>query len=41
MGAADLEVLGSVCNVNQSFIELFEDMLKERIGEAFGKLLFL
>jgi hypothetical protein len=41
MGAADLEVLGSVCSVNQSFIELFEDMLKERIGEAFGKLLFL
>ena len=41
VGAADLEVLGSVCYVNQPFIELFEDMLKKRIGEAFCKLLFL
>ena len=41
MGAADLEVLGSICNVNQPNIELFEDVLKKRIGEAFCELLFL
>jgi len=41
VGAADLEVLASVCNVNQPFIELFEDLLKKRISEAFCELLFL
>jgi hypothetical protein len=41
VGAADLEVVGSVCNVNKPFIELFEDVLKKRIGEAFSELLFL
>lgn len=40
VGTADLKVMGSVCDVNQPFIELFEDVLKKRVGEAFCELLF-
>ena len=41
VGAADLEVVGNVCNVDKLFVELFEDVLKKRIGETFSELLFL
>ncbi len=34
MGAADLEVVGGVRDVDKPFIELLEDVLKKRIGEA-------
>ena len=40
VGAADLELAGSLSGVNQSGIELLEDLLKKQVGEAFGDLLF-
>jgi hypothetical protein len=41
VGAADLQVVGGLGGVNQSCLELTEDLLKKRVGEAFGDLLFL
>ena len=41
VGATDPELERCLGDVNQSFIELPEDMLEEQIGEAFGDLLFL
>ena len=40
VGAADLEVVGGIGDVNQPFIELLEDLLEKQVGEAFGDLLF-
>ena len=40
VGAADLEVVGGVHDVNNPFIELVEDVLKKRVGQAFCELLF-
>jgi len=40
VGAADLEMVGGLGNVNGSIVKLLEDMLEEQIGEAFGNLLF-
>ena len=40
VGAADLEVVGSVHDVNHPFLEPFEEVLKKRVGEALGELLF-
>ena len=41
VGAADLEMVRGIRGVNQSFIELLEDLLEKQVGEAFGDLLFL
>ena len=41
MGAADLEVVGGICGVNLTLVELPQDLLENRIGQAFGDLLFL
>jgi hypothetical protein len=40
MCATDLEIVGSIRSIDLPFIELLEDSLKERIGEASGQLLF-
>jgi hypothetical protein len=40
VGAADLEVMGGVGDVNDPLVELPEDFLKKRVGEAFGELFF-
>ena len=40
VGAADQEVMGSIRDVNNPFIELLEDVLKKRVGEAFCELFF-
>ena len=40
VGAADLEVVGGVHDVNNPFIELVEEVLKKRVGEAVCELLF-
>jgi hypothetical protein len=40
VGAADLELEGSVSDVDQPLIELLEDLLEKQVGEAFGDLLF-
>jgi hypothetical protein len=41
VGAADLEVVGGLSDVNKPFIELLKDLLEEQVGEAFSELLFL
>ena len=41
VGAADLEVVGGLCGVNITLVELPEDLLEKQVGEAFGDLLFL
>jgi hypothetical protein len=41
VSAADPELERGLGDINQSFIELPEDMLEEQNGEAFGNLLFL
>ena len=41
VGAADLEMVGGIRGVNQSVIELPEDLLEKQVGEAFCDLLFL
>ena len=41
VGAADLELEGSISDVDQPLIELLEDLLEKQVGEAFGDLLFL
>ncbi len=40
VGAADLKLEGSLSGVDPPLIELMEDLLKKRVGEAFGDLLF-
>jgi hypothetical protein len=40
VGATDLELEGSIRDVNQPIIELLEDLLEKQVGEAFGDLLF-
>ena len=40
VGAANLELEGSIRDVDQPLIELLEDLLKKQVGEAFGELLF-
>lgn len=40
VGATDLELKGSLRDVDQLIIELLEDMLEKQVGEAFGDLLF-
>lgn len=40
VGAADLEVVGGIRDVNYSRIELVEDVLKKRVGKAPCELLF-
>ena len=40
VGAADLQVMGGIHDVNQPFVELLEDLLEKQVGEAFGDLLF-
>jgi hypothetical protein len=41
MGAADLEVVGGIRGVNLTLVELPQDLLEKRIGQAFCDLLFL
>ena len=41
VGATDPKLERGLGDINQSFIELPEDMLEEQIGETFGDLLFL
>ena len=41
VGATDPKLERGLGDINQSFIELPEDMLEEQIGEAFGDSLFL
>jgi len=41
VGAADLELEGSISQVDPPLIELLKDLLKKQVGEAFGELLFL
>ena len=41
VGAADLEMVGGIGNVNDSFVKLLEDLLEKQVGEAFGDLFFL
>jgi hypothetical protein len=41
VGAADLEVVGGIRGVNMTLVELPEDLLEERVGQAFGDLLLL
>ena len=40
VGAADLELAGGRCAVDQPRIELLQDLLEKQVGEAFGDLLF-
>ena len=40
MCATDLEMVGSIRSIDLPFVELLEDLLKERIGEASGQLFF-
>jgi len=40
VGPADLEVVGGIRDVNNSLIELLENVLKKGVGEAFCELLF-
>jgi hypothetical protein len=40
LAAADLELKGGLSDVDQSLIELLEDLLEKQVGEAFGDLLF-
>ena len=39
--AADLKVVGRISRVHQPFMELPEDLLEKRVGEAICDLLFL
>jgi hypothetical protein len=41
VSAADLEVVGSICSVNITLVELPEYLLEKQVGEAFADLLFL
>ena len=41
VGAADLEMVGGIGNVNGSLVKLLEDLLEKQVGEAFGELFFL
>lgn len=41
VGAADLEVVGGISGIKSPLIELAEDLLEEKVGEAFCDLLFL
>jgi len=41
VGATNLEVEGGIRDVDQPIIELLEDLLKKKVGEAFGDLFFL
>ena len=41
VGAADLEVVGGISGVNMALIELSEDLLEKRVGQALCDLLFL
>ena len=40
MRATDLKIVGSIRRIDLPFVELLEDSLKERIGEASGQLFF-
>jgi len=40
VSAADLEVVGGLCRVNITLVELPEDLLEKQVGEAFSDLLF-
>jgi hypothetical protein len=40
MCATDLEMVGGIRSVDLPFVELLDDSLKERIGEASGELFF-
>ena len=41
VSAADLEVVGGICSVNITLVELPEYLLEKQVGEAFADLLFL
>lgn len=41
VGTADLEVEGGICGVNMTLVELPEDLLEKRFGQAFGDLFLL
>jgi len=41
VSAADLEVVGGICSVNLTLVELLEDLLEKQVGEAVGDLFFL
>ena len=41
VGAADLEMVGGLGNVNGSIVKLLEDLLEKQVGEAFGDLFFI
>jgi hypothetical protein len=41
MGAANLELEGGISGVDQPLIELLEELLEKKVGEAFCDLLFL
>lgn len=41
LSATDLELEAGISNVDQPLIELLEDLLEKKIGEAFCDLLFL
>lgn len=40
VGATDLELEGSLSDIDQPVIELLEDLLEKQVGEAFSELLF-
>ncbi len=40
MGATDLKLEGGLGDVDQSLIELLQDLLEKQVGEPFGDLLF-
>ena len=40
VGAADLEVMGSLFAVDQSAVELLEDVLEKGVAQASGQLFF-
>ena len=41
VGAADLEVVTGISGINESFVELPEDLVEKQVAEAFSELLFL
>ena len=41
VGAADLEVVGGISGVNMTLVELPENLLEKRVGQAFCDLLLL
>ena len=40
MSAADLEMVGGICRVDLTLVELPEYLLEKKVGEAFADLLF-